>query len=78
MTQPQEDNPQLPESELAPHVEPPPGKHIVTLLIDEGAGTIELFQHLGGNRGRKASVQFVKLRHGLKLMVQLLRQMLAK
>lgn len=69
------DDPTLPQSELAPHVEPPPGKHVVTLLIDEGAKTIELFQHLGGGRGRKSSVKYFKLKHGMKHVGQLICHM---
>lgn len=74
MTTPEE-NPSIPQSEIAPHVEPPPGKHIVTLLIDETTRTIELFQHLGGGRGRKSSVEYVKLKHGMKHVGKLICQM---
>lgn len=77
MTTPEE-NPSIPQSQLAPHAEPPPGKYMITLLIDDNARKIELFRHMKGGRGLAASVDYVKLRHGLKFMLQLLRQMLAR
>ena len=69
------DNPALPEAELAPHVDPPPGKHVVTLLIDEDKKTIELFQHLGQDRGRKSAIEYVKLKHGMSHVGKLVCQM---